>query len=106
VNQLGGPFTFFEATDIIGIGFDAAVFWNNHLGGQIIWGVDIGVNIGAALSGTLGESYTVPYVLGGPLAWLANTFWDQFAPIGLVLQGFLNSAHKQVMVESTCSTSN
>ena len=93
LDQTGGPFTYVAATAALGLGAEGTFFWNNHWSGHIIIGADVGIEAGAGLSGSLGESYSFVHVFGG---WFSTTAahaaWDLAVPGGFAVQSWVNKA--------------
>jgi RHS repeat-associated protein len=93
LDQIGGPFTYVAATAALGLGAEGTFFWNNHWSGHIIIGADVGIEAGAGLSGSLGESYSFVHEFGG---WFSTTAahaaWDLAVPGGFAVQSWVNKA--------------
>lgn len=79
LSQLAGPFTYIAGSAALGGGGAGVFFWNNHVGSGVIVGGDVGVSIGAGLSGVLGESDSWVTELGGWFGWEADLARSAFS---------------------------
>jgi hypothetical protein len=99
LDDLSSWFTYFAATAALGGGVEGTFFWNNHWSSRIILGGDVGVEVGAGLSGALGESYTWVRDITGWFGLKADAARDAFGllertvlPNGFDPQSVLNEA--------------
>jgi RHS repeat-associated protein len=78
--DLGGRFLFAEYTGaFFGVRASVVVFTNFSFN---IWGVEIGVGVGAGITGRAGVTNTNVWEFGGFTAWSAKLEWDLLNPAG------------------------
>ncbi len=106
LQELGQWFTFANVTaDVFG-GATLTVFWNNQTSGNVIYGIEVGMSLGAELSVTVGESYTWVDKFNGTIsANIARGAWDAFNP-GLAITRELDRAKRAIRIAQSPPSTN
>jgi RHS repeat-associated protein len=105
LQELSGPFTFATVTGTLIAGVTATVFWNNKIGSNAIYGLDLGVSLGLGVSADIGESNTtVDQFYGTISANIARGIWDALEPVVPIMND-LSKAKKAVGVAQSSQSS-